>query len=311
MSISGNIIVIDSKLGNISIPNSALGIGQNVTKTVKYLITQADIDTGFVTNSAYAIANNIASNTVTTTITAVQQHPALTITKTASPTTYTDGQSVTYTYTVNNTGNVALTDVLVIDSQLGTIPLLNKNLAPGTQTTGTATYQTTQSDYDFGSVTNTATVYNGTQQLNQTTATVTAIKQQPALTITKTASPTTYNSVGQNIAYTYAVTNSGNVNISGNIIVIDSKLGNISIPNSALGIGQNVTKTVNYLITQADINTGFVTNSAYAIANNIASNTVTTTVNATHKSIPTINWNNPADISYGTPLSSTQLDASA
>ena len=49
----------------------------------------------------------VLSNTANATVTIVQ-HPALTITKTPNPTTYTDGQSVTYTYTVKNTGNVTL-----------------------------------------------------------------------------------------------------------------------------------------------------------------------------------------------------------
>jgi hypothetical protein len=63
--------------------------------------------------------------------------------------------------------------------------------------------------------------------------------------------------------------------------------------------------------TAAPVNAGtynviasFAGNSNY----NPASNTATVTIN---KATPALTWNNPADITYGTPLSSTQLNASA
>ena len=155
-------------------------------------------------------------------------------------------------------------------------------------------------------------MYNGTAPFNQTTATITAINQNPALTIVKSASPTTYSTVGQTITYTYTVTNSGNVNITGPINIIDSRInGLISIYNTDLAPGQSVIGTENYTITQTDINAGSVTNSAYATNNNTNSNIVNVTVNAIQQVIPIIIWNNPTDIIYGTPLSDTQLDATA
>ena len=49
---------------------------------------------------------------------------------------------------------------------------------------------------------------------NQATATVTA-DQNPALTLAKTATPTTYDAVGRVITYSYMLTNSGNVTLGG------------------------------------------------------------------------------------------------
>jgi len=92
-------------------------------------------------------------------------NPALTITKSASPSSYNAvGQPITYTYTVTNSGNVDLTGLQLTDDHVtGSITLQNSgktvtSLSPGDQATGTATYQITQSNLDFGSVTNTATV---------------------------------------------------------------------------------------------------------------------------------------------------------
>ena len=100
------------------------------------------------------------------------------------------------------------------------------------------------------------------------TATATAYAcQSPALNITKSASPATYANVGNQIAYIYNVTNIGNVNIKGPIQVKDHKISeNPFIVSSAdLGPGQSVIGTANYSITRADIDSGSVTNLAYAI----------------------------------------------
>jgi uncharacterized repeat protein (TIGR01451 family) len=218
------------------------------------------------------------------------QNPAMTITKTPNPLTYSaSGQTITYTYTVKNTGNVELNAVKVVDSMLGQITLLSTDLAPNAQTTGTATYKTTVADMTAGSVSNTATVYNGTQQLNQTTAKVTAPppSQNPAMTITKTPNPLTYSASGQTITYTYTVKNTGNVNILEPITVHDNKIlgGQITIGTSdgVLAVGQSITGTATYTITQADMDTGFVTNSAFATNNIINSNNTSITVLAVQK----------------------------
>ena len=61
-------------------------------------------------------------------------HPGISLTKSASPTTVNSGDTVTYTYVVTNTGDVALTNVSVTDDVLGTIGTV-ASLAPGASTT--------------------------------------------------------------------------------------------------------------------------------------------------------------------------------
>jgi hypothetical protein len=89
-----------------------------------------------------------------------------------------------------------------------------------------------------------------------------------------------YDYHDQTRLYRYTVTNSGNADILGNIMITDNRTGNISIPNNNLGSGKSVTTTANYTIQQPDIGAGSVTNSAYATNqnNNINSNTVNATV---------------------------------
>jgi YVTN family beta-propeller protein len=100
----------------------------------------------------------------------------------------------------------------------------------------------------------------------------------PALTIQKSASPTNYSKIGQNITYTYNVTNIGNLNLTGNITVTDNRTGTFNITSSGLNVGKNVTHKSSYTITQADLDAGSVTNLANATNNNITSNTVNATI---------------------------------
>ena len=68
------------------------------------------------------------------------------------------GDVIDYTITVENTGNVTLTDIVVTDPTAtitGGSPIAG--LAPGATATVTASYTVTQADLDAGEVENTAT----------------------------------------------------------------------------------------------------------------------------------------------------------
>lgn len=154
--------------------------------------------------------------------------PALKIRKEANLTSYADGQTIKYVYTVKNTGNVNLAgNITVNDNITGAFNITSSSLNAGDSIQGTATYPTTHVDFIAGSVTNlanaTALFNNQPVRSPDTTLTVPAMQQGlPALTIVKSASPTTYSTVGQTITYTYTITNSGNVDIKGLINIIDS-----------------------------------------------------------------------------------------
>ena len=105
-------------------------------------------------------------------------------------------------------------------------------LAPGASITCTSSYTITQADINSGSVTNIASATNGAVTSPTDTETVTAV-QAPALTIVKSASPSTYSAVGAVISYSYLVTNSGNVTLSGPFSVSDNKTTNESCPATA------------------------------------------------------------------------------
>ncbi len=272
VKISGPITVTDNKIGTFTISTKDLATGAIVSGKATYKITSQNLKEGSVINLAYAtgiynkqkVKSNQASSTVKN-----NQKPALTIIKSASPTVYSAvGQTITYAYKVTNSGNFKISGpITVTDNKIGTFTISTKDLAPGATVNGKATYKITSQNLKEGSVTNLAYAtgtYNKQKVTSNKASSTVNTDQRLALTIEKSASPTTYNYAGQTITYMYKVTNSGNVKISGSITVTDNKTGTFTISTSDLAPGANVKGKSTYKITGQDLKKGSVTNLAYA-----------------------------------------------
>jgi uncharacterized repeat protein (TIGR01451 family)/LPXTG-motif cell wall-anchored protein len=89
------------------------------------------------------------------------------------------GDTITYTYTITNTGTVPLSTLGLTDDRLGALTPAATTLAPGASTTATATHVVTAAD-GAGPILNVATVTAATGpdpvtgQPDQVTATATA-----------------------------------------------------------------------------------------------------------------------------------------
>uniref|UniRef100_UPI0031E10BB7 Ig-like domain-containing protein n=1 Tax=Chitinophaga sp. TaxID=1869181 RepID=UPI0031E10BB7 len=118
--------------------------------------------TGYTGNDSFTItiSDGQLTTTVTIYITVIQvtTHPAITLVKTA----LLHGNTITYTFTTTNTGDVALTNVILADPMVNLNATISASLQPGAVVTQTATYTLTQTDRENGSVTNTATVSGAT-----------------------------------------------------------------------------------------------------------------------------------------------------
>jgi gliding motility-associated-like protein/uncharacterized repeat protein (TIGR01451 family) len=241
--------------------------GDSVAVSTNYTVTQADVDAGQVDNSASVLGLDPNSKKVrasASSIATANQAPSIDITKTATPTTYDQvGDIITYQLEISNTGNLTLSDVVVID------PLTNTNQAIGTLTPGqkitvTEAYQIKQSDIDNGSVINTASVTaldpNGLDVSDSASATATAV-QNPGIGIIKsTVTPGNYSLPGDEVEFTIIVSNTGNETLS-DVTVVDP-LTNL---NQVVGIllpGETQTITTSYFVSQADIDAGKVINTA-------------------------------------------------
>ncbi len=124
------------------------------------------------------------------------------------------------------------------------------------------------------------------------TVTVTA-SQSPTLSIGKSANPTTVTAAGQNVAYTFSVTNSGNVTITSvgvtdvpvspagivtaTCIALTSPTGTCSGATTTLLPGQSAIFTGSYTVTQADVNHGTIQDTALASGTSPSSTPVTAT----------------------------------
>ena len=203
--------------------------------------------------------------------------PELTLTKAADPLSYTAvGDVITYTYTLENSGNTVLDEPFSVQDDLVTVDCsaAAASLLPGETTTCTASYSVVQADIEAGSVTNTATAkgYFGSTEVTSAADSVTVnAVQNPELTLGKTADPLTYAAAGDLISYEYLVTNAGNVSLF-DITVVDDK-AMVTCPDTSAGLAPQaaITCTASHAITQADLDAGSLTNSAYATDGTIQS----------------------------------------
>jgi uncharacterized repeat protein (TIGR01451 family) len=223
----------------------------------------------------------------------------LTIDKQASPTTYSNvGDVINYTYLVKNSSNETLEEPVTVTDDKIPVSCPPGDLAPGATITCTASYLITQADLDLGSVTNTAFASANDMTSDSDEETVVA-SQMPSLSLVKTATPATYSNVADVINYSYLVKNTGNVTLAGPVTVTDDKVP-VSCPSGGLVPGATLTCSASYSITQADLESGSVTNTAFASANGITSNTDDETVNRI-KLPQTINFTSsaPEDATVG------------
>jgi len=261
-------------LSVVSCPDSSLLPGASETCTATYTTTQADVDTGSLNNTGTATGTPPTGPNVTATSSVTipaTQTPAIALVKSASISTFSSpGTAVTYSYKVTNTGNVTLTSVTVTDpmSGLSVVSCPDSSLLPGASETCTATYTTTQADVDTGSLNNTGTA-TGTPptgpNVTATSSVTIPATQTPALTVVKTSLDASFAVAGTPLHFSFLVTNTGNVTLTG--IVIDDALAGTSDPVCravVLAPAATTTCTAVYIATQGDVDAGSVTNTAEA-----------------------------------------------
>jgi uncharacterized repeat protein (TIGR01451 family) len=263
-----SIALTDNRLGAVICPDATLAPGEVMTCTAEHVTTQADVDRGDIANTAdvtgYPPAGRPVTGTDRDTVHAIHA-PGIQLGKSSSPGTFgAAGETITYSYQVTNSGNVTLRRIALADSPLGMITCPDTTLAPGESMTCTAAYITTQADVDRGDVENAAVVTGrppaGPPVTDADTEAVPAIRR-PQIDLVKSAFPADYGTAGEQITYTYTVTNSGNVTLH-NVALTDSRLGAVACLTATLAPGQSTTCLGYHLTTQADVDAGQITNAA-------------------------------------------------
>ncbi len=284
-----------------TIASLAPGDTDSTAITAIYSLDQADIDAGEVTNSATVTGTDPFDTDVTddsgaTTgdddplVTPLVRTPGISLTKTAtdpgpSP---REGDEITYSFRIENTGNVTLTDVTVTDL-LTDIVLTGSaipTLVPGevNDTAYVATYALTLADIVAGEVINDALV-TGTPpvgaNVTDASSVTTPINQVPALEATKTQvfedNGDGREDIGDTLNYTITVENTGNIPVSGvtlvdtltdldnNVLALTTgptfDIASLGSPEGTLEVGEIATYTASYVAEAGAVNSGGVDNS--------------------------------------------------
>ncbi|WP_162230659.1 DUF7507 domain-containing protein, partial [Nitratireductor soli] len=233
------------------------------------------------------------------------------IIKTSASTPVLVGDVITFTMTVENTGIGQLTGVSISEDILkradGTPLTLTSGpsfvsasggspegtLAVDETATYTATYTLVQADVDAGGISNQATA-EGTDESGSLFSdissdtpgidekeTIVDIPREGKMTVEKAGALVDANSngtpdVGEMIAYTFTVANTGNATLT-DVTVTDTKATVSGGPLASLAVAasDSTTFTGVYTITQADIDAGSFENTASAMAKDPDGNDVT------------------------------------
>ena len=262
-------------------------------------------------------------------ITTITQTPSIEVTKvaavdhvTGTDSETTTGDTIVYTITIENTGNVTLTGIDITDTMTDgagqSLTLTSPStfstytLAPGATEDIQATYTIEQSAADTGSITNTVSVDgtapDGTEVSDDLdTPVVVSTDLTPSIEVTKTSTITYADSdagvqLGDTINYTITVENTGNTTLTG-VTVSDTILDSAGVSltltsgptydtsNTAtegtLAVGESATYSATFVITQQSVNAGGVSNTASVTSKDPAGNDVTdSTDSATEDLIP-------------------------
>ena len=299
-----------------TLPAGCTAAGQTVTCTIASLAPGASVNFAIpvtptlaagasVTNTATVSGGGDttcpAATRCTSTVTTPVLAPQLTITKTASATSFTVGVAASYTLNVQNTGTAAttavstITDAIPAGLTIGTLPAgctaagqtvtctIAAGLAAGASTS--FIIPVTPTEAAVPGVTNTATVSGGGDSTCPAAARCTGSVTTPvlfisSLTLDKTASPTTLTAVGATVTYSFLVTNTGNVTITGLQIneTVFSGTGTapvVTCPVTTLAALASTTCTGTYAVTQQDIDAGTITNTATASGTDLVGGTST------------------------------------
>ncbi|MEP4640623.1 MAG: hypothetical protein ABJZ83_19795, partial [Yoonia sp.] len=288
-----DITVVDDKIANVSCPAApgnvlepvpaGAGAANFLTCTGDYIVTQADVDAGEVTNIARANGTpeygELGEVTDQISVFGPPRNSAVTLDKQGSPDPFgAAGTTVTYDFTITNTGNTTLTNVVVTDPKLPSLSCTIPSIAPLSvnNTVNTATcsadYTVLQSDVDNfvlnGTTLDNSATVNATGPEASVSATATDLLSgptaAPALTLDKSALVANYDAIGDTIDYRFVIQNMGNVTWPSAPTITDVTTGGAVCPAGTVAPGASITCTASLTIQQGELDDEQVINTATA-----------------------------------------------
>ncbi|MGO3751616.1 MAG: DUF7507 domain-containing protein [Peptoniphilaceae bacterium] len=258
---------------SISVKDDMLNLDKTVDSILRsvtwvheqaYPITQNDINNGKVDNTVFAsIGSKINLEDKETVI--LEQTPKIKIFKKADKDFFNNvGEDIEYTYIVTNVGNVILNNIEIKDDKLGEISGAPDSLAPGQSFTLSKTYKAINDDMNNGSVTNIVDVSANYQEeeITHRDSVIVGAKAAPSYEVKKLGSYEDTNgddviNPGDKVNYTIIIKNNGNIDLK-QLAVKDPMINLDEFID--LPIGETWTYSSSYIINQADVDKGQVTN---------------------------------------------------
>ena len=278
-----------------------LSVGETWQYPANHTVTQGEIDNGGVVDPSLAITNTASSGSdqgATATASAsvsVAQSPSLSLAKAG---TFNDtnsdgfaevGETISYTFTEQNTGNMTLNGVTVTDSGITVSGSPIGSLAPGATdgTTFTGSYTITQADIDAGVFHNTAAATSNQTTSVTATADVT-LPQNPHVSLSETAATQGGGapSAGDSLVYTFSLTNDGNVTLH-DPSVTDTATGGVTVEQNGPHIVGDANNNLLFDPGETWAFTGTRTLSADDIANGVADTSTATALGPQNQSTNT------------------------
>ncbi|UOF14587.1 OmpA family protein [Lysobacter capsici] len=286
-----NVVVNDAKLDAPAICNATtLAPNASTTCTGTHTITQEEVNAGTSDNTATATGTPPSGTPVTSspasTQTPLPRNGELRSTKAMTANADEDGSgsvtvgdTLSYTITVTNIGNIDLGNVVVTDDKITPNTTTCAIVVPGATCVLTGTYRVTPADANAGTIRNAATVVDTPPPGGQPVCPVGSadpkcnprvdvpVTQMPNLSSAKAMTANADEdgdgrvSVGDTLTYTVTATNTGNIDLT-DVVVSDDKITPNTITCASVAPTGTCVLTGTYKVVQVDADNGSVVNTA-------------------------------------------------
>lgn len=273
----GNVALVDSLCSPLTFVGGDANSNSLLDLTESWVYRCTRTVTTDITNTVTASAVDPLGDTVNASDDAAVDviHPALAIQKTVTPTVILAGGVVTYTYTLTNPGDVAVSNVIVVDDKCSPLVFTggdansNSRIEPGEIWTyicvTTLTVDTTNTAVATGldPLGNTLTVSD--------TSTVDVVA--PAIALDKVGSRLTVQP-GETVVYTFTVTNPGDRPLF-NVVLVDDKCSPVTFVGGDVNSDNILDLTEIWVYRCSAVITTHTTNTATVTGQDAEGNVVT------------------------------------
>ncbi len=210
----------------VVLTRASLAPGASVSFTGSYTVPVADICSITTSVSATAKDQCVGTSVIAnaTTECPLVATPNIRVTQACPPNPVAPGELITYSGSVSNTGNITLTNIIVVSSQpsANTVVFTAAALAPGTAASFSSSFN---APLDACAATSTLAATGQNQcngnRVNSSVTTTCPLVTAPEIRVTK-ACPATAVTEGGRLVFTGTVTNTGNVTLT-NILVVNNR----------------------------------------------------------------------------------------